>query len=210
MILPIYTYGTKILRTKAKPLRNIDESTIKLVMDMFDTMHATKGVGLAATQVGKLHRVLVVDISDIEEEKEEETTESSDGIPPNRERFKSHPPIALINPEVISMDGQWSMEEGCLSIPDVRDSVEREENIMIRYKDTNFREVELQADGLLARVILHEIDHLNGVVFIDHLSPQKRKAHKEQLKKIQKGEFEVDYPVVTAVSSKAITEEKFQ
>lgn len=199
MILPIYTYGTKVLKTKAKPVTKVDGSIIKLIMDMFDTMHAANGIGLAATQVGKLRRVLVVDISDIDEENEPQQTESK---PP----FKSHPPIALINPEIITSDGQWLIEEGCLSIPSVRDVVERAETIIVRYKDTNFRDVELQAEGLLARVILHEIDHLNGVLFLEHISPQRRKVHREQLKKIRKGEFEVDYPVVTAVSHKVETE----
>jgi peptide deformylase len=194
MILPVYTYGTKVLTTKARPVENVDEQVIKLIMDMFDTMHAANGIGLAANQVGKLHRIIVIDISDIEEKE--------DSDPEQSRRFKPHPPIALINPEVLSTDGRWSMEEGCLSIPGVRDEVERVENITVRYKDTNFRDVELQADGLLARVILHEIDHLNGELFIDHLSPPKRKEHREQLKKIQKGEFEVEYPVVTAISKK--------
>jgi len=194
MILPIYTYGTKVLRAKAKPVHNIDESIIKLIMDMFDTMHAASGIGLAATQVGKLHRVIVVDISDVERDDETDAERAT--------RFKAHPPIALINPDVVNADGRWSMEEGCLSIPGVRDVVERAERITVHYKDTNLRDVELQADGLLARVIQHEIDHLNGVLFLDHLSPQSRKQHKEQLKKIQKGEFEVDYPVVTAAPKK--------
>lgn len=194
MILPIYTYGTKLLRAKAKPVHTIDESIIKLIMDMFDTMHAACGIGLAATQVGNLHRVIVVDISDVEKDNESDVERAT--------RFKAHPPIAFINPEVVNSDGRWLMEEGCLSIPGVRDVVERAERITVHYKDTNLREVELQADGLLARVILHEIDHLNGVLFLDHLSQQSRKEHKEQLRKIQKGEFEVDYPVVTAAAKK--------
>lgn len=166
---------------------------------MFDTMHAASGIGLAANQVGKLQRVIVVDISDIEEDKETMDPET-------KRRFKPHPPIALINPELISSEGTWTMEEGCLSIPNVRDQVERDEKITVRYKDTNFRDVQLETDGLLARVILHEIDHLNGVLFVDHLSPQRRRVHREQLKKIQQGEFEVEYPVVTAVSQKVETE----
>lgn len=194
MILPIYTYGTKVLREKAKPVLGIDESIVKLIMDMFDTMHAASGIGLAATQVGKHHRVIVVDISDVDEDRE--------SGPGHAQRFKAHPPIALINPEVVHVNGKWTMEEGCLSIPGVRDVVERAERITVRYKDTNFRDVELQADSLLARVILHEVDHLNGVLFLDHLTPQKRKEHREQLKKIQKGEFEVDYPVVTSAAKR--------
>jgi peptide deformylase len=189
MVLPIYTYGTKVLKTRAKPVEKIDGEIVKLVVDMFDTMHEANGIGLAANQVGRLNRVIVVDISGVDDTREEP-------------QFKSHPPIALINPEVVSSDSLLTMEEGCLSIPAVRDAVERPETITIRYKDMNFRDVELRAEGLLARVILHEIDHIDGILFLDHLSPQKRKEHREQLKRIQKGEFEVDYPVVTAVSKK--------
>lgn len=195
----MYTYGTRVLRTKAKPVTKIDEELIKLIMDMFDIMHAANGIGLAANQVGKLRRVIVVDISDIE--KDEKTTDED-----LKHRFKPYPPIALINPEIVLVEGKWTMEEGCLSIPNVRDPVERDEKITIRYKDASFHDVQIETDGLLARVILHEIDHLNGVLFIDHLSAQQRKVHKEQLKQIQRGEFEVDYPVITATSYKVETE----
>ncbi len=199
MILPIHTYGTKVLKSKAKPVQKIDDELIKLVLDMFDTMHAADGIGLAANQVGELKRVIVADLSDVEETKEPNTEEE-------KIRFKNHPPIALIDPEIISLEGTWTMEEGCLSIPAVRDSVERAERIKVRYKDTNLRPTQLDADGLLARVILHEIDHINGVLFLDHLSAQKRKVHKEQLKKIQRGEIDVAYPVITAASAKVALE----
>ena len=178
-ILPIYLYGTDVLRRKAKPVRAVTDDIVKLVMDMFETMHAAHGIGLAATQVGNMHRVVVVDLSDMEETKDIK-------------------PLTLINPEVVSGEGRISVEEGCLSIPDVRDEVERDEQVVIRYKDTNFREVELEAGALLARVILHEIDHLNGVLFLDHLAREKKALHKDALKKIKGGEVEVSYPVVAA------------
>ena len=178
-VLPIYTYGASILRKKAQPVHRIDDDVIKLIMDMFETMRNTSGIGLAANQVGSLQRVIVVDLSEMEE-------------------FKNFKPLALINPEVISQGGKWMMEEGCLSIPDVRDEVERSQVIKVRYKDTRFQDIELEASDLLGRVILHEIDHLNGVLFLDHLSSAKRKLHKEKLKKIEQGEIEVSYPVVTA------------
>lgn len=195
MVLPIYTYGTRLLKQKADQVRNVDEELVKLIMDMFDTMHAADGIGLAANQVGKLKRVIVADLSDVEETREPNTDEE-------KIRFKNHPPIALINPEIISLEGTWTMEEGCLSIPGVRDLVERAEKIKIRYEDTNLRLAELDADGLLARVLLHEVDHINGVLFLDHVSAQKRKVHREQLKKIQRGEIDVAYPVKTAASAK--------
>jgi len=178
-VLPIYTYGAPVLRKKAQPVKQVGDDIIKLIMDMFDTMHKANGIGLAANQVGRLQRVIVLDISGTEETKDVK-------------------PLALINPEVVSQEGAWTVEEGCLSIPDVREEVERAEVITVRYKDANFKNVELEADGLLARVILHEIDHLNGVLFTDQIVTSKRKLHAEELKLIQHGEMEVDYPVVTA------------
>ncbi|HTK81961.1 MAG TPA: peptide deformylase [Bacteroidota bacterium] len=183
-VLPIYTYGATVLRKKAKPVTTVTDEIVKLIMDMYETMHAANGIGLAATQVGSLHRVIVIDISDLEETKDIK-------------------PLTLINPEVRSQDGAWVVEEGCLSIPNLRDEVERAEIIHVRYKDTNFKDVELDAAGLLGRVILHEIDHLNGVLFIDHLSEEKKKTHTEELKQIQRGEMEVSYPVVTATTVSA-------
>ena len=176
-VLPIYTYGTRVLRKKALPVRQVTDELIQLIMDMFETMHKANGIGLAANQVGILQRVIVVDVSDVE-------------------GFEEVKPLVLINPEVRSQEGHWVVEEGCLSIPDVRDDVERAETITVRYKDTSFGDVELTAEGLLARVILHEIDHLNGVLFIDHLPSPKRKEHSEELTRIRRGEMEVSYPVV--------------
>ena len=178
-VLPIYTYGTAHLRRKAQPVKDLTDDIIALIMDMFETMHHANGIGLAANQVGALRRVIVIDLSDMEETKDLK-------------------PIVLINPVVVSQEGIWTMEEGCLSIPDVRNDVERGEKIRIGFKNADFRDTELEAAGLLARVILHEIDHLNGVLFIDHLTPAEKKVHGPLLKKIQKGEFDVSYPVITA------------
>ena len=178
-VLPIYTYGTDMLRKKARPVQRVTDEVVRLIMDMFETMHKANGIGLAATQVGNLQRVVVVDLSDVE----------------GTEDIK---PMALINPEVMNREGEWTMEEGCLSIPDVRDEVKRPERVTVRFKDAQFQGVEVELAGLLARVVLHEIDHLDGVLFLDYLSLSGRKAHKEQLKKIQRGELEVTYPVITA------------
>jgi len=183
-VLPIHTYGSPVLRKKASAVQHVSDEIIKLIMEMFETMHKANGIGLAATQVGSMDRVVVIDLSDVEE-------------------LKDMKPFTLINPEVVSSSGSWTMEEGCLSIPEVRDEVERAETITVRHRDTSFRQVEFQADGLLARVILHEIDHLNGVLFIDHLPAAKRKLHADALKAIQRGEMEVNYPVVTAVDAAA-------
>ena len=178
-VLPIFTYGAPVLRKKAAPLTSVTGDTVKFIMDMFQTMHNAQGIGLAATQVGCLDRIVVIDISDIEE-------------------YKDVRPLTLINPEVVREEGRWTMEEGCLSLPEVRDDVERAESITVRYKDAGFKTVEIEASGILARVMLHEIDHLNGILFLDRLTDAQKKEHREVLKQIQRGEIEVPYPVVTA------------
>lgn len=189
--LPIYLYGSDVLRQKAKPVRGLDNETIKLIYDLFETMYKSHGVGLAATQVGEMKRVIVVDVTPTEEESEDGQELS--------ELEKNQPKkLVLINPEIIGKSGSWSMEEGCLSIPDVRADVERPETIRVRYRNANFEEVELEATGMLGRVILHETDHLDGVLFIDYLSTAKRALLRGKLKNIKKGEVETSYQVVTA------------
>ena len=163
-ILPIYLYGQSVLRRKAKPVRSQDDELIKFVDDMFETMRKAGGIGLAANQVGAFQRVIVVDVSEMEETKDQA-------------------PIALINPEVLSEEGKCTMEEGCLSIPEVREEVDRPEVIRVRYKDLEFKDQELVASGLVARVIRHEIDHLNGVLFVDYLDPAKIKKDRNWLEK---------------------------
>jgi peptide deformylase len=180
-ILPIYTYGAPVLRQKASPVAKVTNDTIRLIMDMFETMRKANGIGLASTQVGSLERLIVIDVSE------------SEGC----EEIK---PFVLINPEVLSETDSCVMEEGCLSIPNVREEVERAERITVRFRNTNFEEAELDASGLVARVILHEIDHLNGKLFVDHLTGEKKKVHSDELKMIQRGEVESDYPVITAAA----------
>jgi peptide deformylase len=181
-VLPIYLYGTDVLRKKAKPVQKISVEIIKLIVDMFETMHKAQGIGLAANQVGSLDRVIVIDVSEVEK----------------MEHIK---PFPIINPEIINREGSLAMEEGCLSLPELRGEVTRDEKIVVRFKDTNFQTQELEVSGLLARVILHELDHLNGVMFIDHLTKDKLKLHKEKLKQIRHGQAEVTYPVVIAENS---------
>ncbi len=182
-VLPIYTYGTSVLRKKAQPVQSVTDQIVRLVMDMHETMRLSHGIGLAANQVGSLQRIIVIDLSDMEEMKD----------------FK---PMTLLNPEIVAEQGAFTVEEGCLSIPDVRDDVTRSETVRIKYRDTNFDEIEAEVGGMLARVFLHELDHLNGVLFVDHLSKEKKKLHTEELKLIQKGEMEVSYPVVTAADAR--------
>ncbi len=182
-LLPIYLYDQSVLRKKAKivhPEKVEREDIQRLADDMFDSMRNANGIGLAANQVGSLHRVIVVDVSEMEE-------------------TKNIKPIALVNPVVVSEDGSLVVEEGCLSIPELRAEVTRAEYIRVRYKDLDFKDKELEAEGMFGRVLLHEIDHLDGVLFIDYLSQEDKKLLRGRLNKIRKGEVEVNYPVVGGI-----------
>jgi peptide deformylase len=191
-ILPIYLYGTEVLKKKTKPVKELDNSTVKLIYDMFETMHKANGIGLAATQVGDLRRILVVDIADVSEENAEgEQEDAAHPTSPDLPRT-----IAMINPEILQEEGSISLQEGCLSIPDIHAMVDRPEKVRVRYRDANFQEQDIVADGLLARVIQHEFDHLNGVLFIDHIGAAKRTLLKSRLNAIKKGEIETSYPIV--------------
>jgi peptide deformylase len=177
--LPILLYGHEILRMKARPVTAVTDDLVRLIMDMHETMRHAQGIGLAANQVGSLDRVFVVDLSEVED-------------------MKDLPPMTFINPEIVSSSGELVMEEGCLSIPDVRDEVLRPESLVLRFRDTSFNLKEIEAGSLPARVIQHELDHLNGVLFLDHLSKERRMMHEEQLIAIQKGNIDVPYRTVTA------------
>jgi len=176
-VLPIYIYGQSVLRKKARPVRKAAAGIAAFAGDMIETMRKANGIGLAANQVGDLRRIIVVDAGAIAE---------SDTIPA----------IAMINPEVVTTEGTWPMEEGCLSIPGIREEVVRAEKIRVRFLDTDLQAQEIDADGLLGRVILHEIDHLDGVLFLDHIGTVKRKLLRGRLNKLERGEVDVDYPIV--------------
>ncbi|MGB2867481.1 MAG: peptide deformylase [Bacteroidota bacterium] len=191
--LPIYLYGSEVLRVKAKPVKDLDPSVIKLVYDMFETMHKANGIGLAATQVGDRRRVIVIDISDVNEAPDEDSPREVRQTSPDLPRT-----LVMINPEIVEEVDTVLMEEGCLSIPDVRSEVRRAEKARIRFHDANFQEMELTMDGLLARVALHEIDHLDGILFVDRISTAKRGLLKGKLRAIKNGDVETSYPVVTA------------
>jgi peptide deformylase len=180
-----------VLRKKAKPVQSLDDSTIKLMMDMAETMRKANGVGLAATQVGNLRRMLVLDISAIERGED-------DGDERSEEAGKEAKILVAINPEILQEEGKLQMEEGCLSIPDLRAEVTRAEKIKVKFRDANFDEVVMEADGLLGRAFLHEIDHLNGVMFVDHLNLGRRTLLKNELRKIKNGEVDTTYPVISA------------
>lgn len=196
-VRPIYLYGSAILQQKARPVAKLDDEVMHLAIDMFETMYASNGIGLAATQVGDLNRLIVVDVTGMNDSDEED----ADAAPPERRTSPGLPTkLALFNPQIVSADGAWKMEEGCLSIPDVRANVERPQIVTVRYLDTDFRERLLTADGMLARVIQHEIDHLDGVLFIDRIGKTQRSLLSRELRKIRKGEVETRYPVISDVA----------
>jgi len=174
--LPIYTYGFDILRKKAKKVFKVDDKFIELIGSMYNTMNKAHGVGLAAPQVGIDLALTVIDISKLEEDK----------------KIK-HMPLTLINPVLVDKHGEIVMEEGCLSIPYLRAEVTRPETVYIEYQDIDLNKHHIELKGFLARVTQHEIDHLNGVLFIDHINKDDKKKLKAELDKIKKGDIEADY-----------------
>ena len=161
-ILHICTYPEEILRQPAEPVTDIDEEVVRLVDHMAETMYSAPGIGLAATQVGVAKQVLVADTAARKPESEL---------------------IVLINPEIVAAEGEVLFEEGCLSVPDYQAEVKRHEKITVRGLNLKGEEVEIEAEGLLAIVLQHEIDHLNGILFIDRLSKLKRDLYKRRLRK---------------------------
>ncbi|BBL72389.1 peptide deformylase [Methylogaea oryzae] len=165
-ILTILEFPDERLRKKALPVPEVDDAVRRLLDDMLETMYAAPGVGLAAPQVNHHKRVVVIDIS---EEKNE--------------------PLCLVNPEIVAKHGTEESEEGCLSVPGIFEKVERAEKVTVRALDRDGEAFELEADGLLAVCIQHELDHLDGKLFVDYLSPLKRHmARKKQQKNRQKPE----------------------
>lgn len=178
MILPIYAYGQPVLKKMAKPVENLDEEFKELINHMWETMYNASGVGLAAPQIGQSIRLFLVDTVQVMEEGEEDK-----GIK-----------RAFINAQMIEETGDtWLYEEGCLSIPDIRGDVERNSTIKIKYLDENFEEREELFDGINARVIQHEYDHIEGKLFTEKLKPLKRKLITRKLDKIKKGKVKSDY-----------------
>ncbi|GMU94778.1 MAG: peptide deformylase [Ignavibacterium album] len=176
-VLPITVCGDKILRKKAAKVIEIDDKLINIIANMFETMRNANGIGLAANQIGVNRQIFVVDISPVE-------------------GYEKYKPLAMINPKIISRsDETSSFEEGCLSIPDLRADIIRPKGIQISYFDTNMKEHLIEADDLLARVIQHEFDHLQGILFIDYLDEESKKRYKRHLDKIRKRKLEVQYPI---------------
>ena len=161
--LNVLIYPEEHLKVVCDPVLNVNDDTRKIINDMFDTMYQEEGIGLAAPQVDILQRIITIEI---------------EGDKQNQ--------LVLINPEILDAEGETGIEEGCLSIPGFRALVPRKEKVTVRALDRDGKEFTLKADGLLAICIQHEIDHLNGILFVDYLSPLKRQRIKEKLMKVKK------------------------
>jgi len=179
MIYPIVMYGDPVLRKVAKDIEKGTDIS-ELVKDMFETMHGAHGIGLAAPQIGKGIRLFIVDGTTLEDE-------------PDLKDFKK----AFVNPKILKEEGEpWAFEEGCLSIPNIREEVERPEKLRIKYFDENWNSFEEEFDGMKARIIQHEYDHIEGKLFIDYLSPLKKRMLKGKLNNISKGDVDTEYRIL--------------
>ncbi len=178
MVYPIVVYGDPVLKKKAVDIEKGSIDVKALAEDMFETMYGASGVGLAAPQIGKSIRMFVIDGAPLEEE------ELMD--------FKK----VFINPRVVTEEGNpFVYEEGCLSIPHIREDIERPEELTIRYFDENWEEHEESFDGIKARIIQHEYDHIEGILFTDRLTPFKKRLLKGKLTNISKGKVKTDYRI---------------
>lgn len=185
MILPIVAYGDPVLRKKAKDITSDYPKLKELIANMFETMYNASGVGLAAPQIGLPIRMFLVDTTPFAED-EDLTKEEQLAL----KDFKK----VFINAKIIQEEGEeWAFNEGCLSIPDVREDVYRKPKITIEYFDEDFNKYTETYDGLVARVIQHEYDHIEGVLFTDKLSSLKKRLIKGRLANISKGKIRIDY-----------------
>lgn len=176
MIYPIVAYGDPVLRKIGAEVEKDYPHLKQLIENMFETMYESHGVGLAAPQIGKAINLFIIDSSRFEDEKY-----------PNVKKV-------FINAEILNESGEkWDFEEGCLSIPHIRENVKRHDTLLIRYQDENFETHEETYDGIVARVIQHEYDHVKGVMFVDRLSELKKRLLKNKLINISKGGIRVDY-----------------
>jgi peptide deformylase len=189
MILPIVAYGNPVLRQMCPDITPDYPELKKLIADMWETMYRSNGVGIAAPQINKAIRLFVIDTIQIVEGFDEQDKEDY----PNEKGFKG----VFINAHKVEESGEpWAYNEGCLSIPKIREDITRGEKVTLRYMDENFKEHEAVFDGITARVILHEYDHIDGKLFIDHIGPLKRRLIKKKLDDISAGKVKVDYKMM--------------
>ena len=189
MILPIVAYGSPVLRRVCVDIDANYAGIEKLIADMWETMYASNGVGIAAPQINKNIRLFLIDSVQIFENMDEEDDDNY----PDEPGFKG----VFINAHITALDGEeWSYTEGCLSIPKIREDVSRKESVTLTYVDENFQSHSKTFNGITARVILHEYDHIEGKLFIDYIKPLKRTLLKRKLDDISKGKVQVDYRMV--------------
>lgn len=178
MVLPVIGYGHPVLRKVSEEINADYPDLSRLIADMYETMYASNGVGLAAPQVGHNIRLFIID-----------------ALPYAEEISDKYPLKAVfINPEILEESGEpWVFEEGCLSIPDIREDVERQPVVRIRYRNEQFELVEQEFDGMMARIIQHEYDHLEGVMFVDHVSSLRKMILRKRLSDIVNGRITPGY-----------------
>ena len=177
MILPITIYSDDILRQKAKPLKGVDSVIEELIASMFESMRNASGIGLAAPQVGRSIRLLVLDLACVD-------------------NYEHEKPMVVINPHILSVRGYNEMEEGCLSVPGVKGYVTRPSVITMKYRDEHFEERVGEFSGMIARALQHEIDHLDGTLFVDRMEKRDRKKIQKELAVLASGIVDTEYPVV--------------
>ncbi len=185
MILPIFAYGEPVLRKKGAVIDQEYPKLEELLENMFETMYEASGIGLAAPQIGHPIRLFLVDASPFAEDEDLSEEEQA-----SLENFKK----VFINAQIVEEIGdEWAFNEGCLSIPDVREDVFRQSDIVIEYQDENFEKHKDTFTGIVARIIQHEYDHIEGILFTDKLSPLKKRLIKTKLSNISKGKVSIDY-----------------
>ena len=190
MVLPIVVYGDPVLRKVCVDIEKTHENLTQIIKDMYETMYEANGVGLAAPQVNKAIRLFVVDASPFAEVDEDEEPEFTAEEMKQMNGFKK----TFINAQIIEEVGEeWKFNEGCLSIPKIREDVLRKPTVTIEYYDENFKKHTETYDGVIARVIQHEYDHIEGILFTDKINPFKRKLIGGKLTDISKGKFRADY-----------------
>lgn len=182
MIVPINIFSDPVLSMKAKPLKGVDSSTEELIGNMFESMYNASGIGLAAPQIGSSIRLLVLDISCMD-------------------NYRDAKPMVVINPRILAVKGQNAMEEGCLSVPGVMGDVLRPSAINLRYRDEHFEEHTAEFSGMLARVLQHEIDHLDGTLFVDRMDKRDRRKIQKELTEIAEGRVTAEYPLARDLSA---------
>ena len=177
MLYDIVTYGDQVLREKACPVDVVTDDVRQLADDMLKTMNANNGLGLAAQQIGRIESICVIDCSPVSDKEDEPVAEENPLVP-----F----PLIMLNPRIIDMVGEQSSDEGCLSFPDIYVSVKRAMDVTVEFKNLDDEKQTVTASGLLSRAIQHEVDHLNGTILVDHMSPVQKIAVGGKLRRLKK------------------------